>query len=121
VPGRPVAGLEWESSGWRAVVVVSGDFDGVAAPRLEAFLSEHAVAGCTELEVDLAGVPSMGSAGLSVLVGVRRWALQRGIAMRVRGVQPSVWRVFEATGLDGVFASAAVPIAGPPAQDLSLF
>jgi anti-anti-sigma regulatory factor len=55
-----------------------------------------------------------------VLVGVRYWALQRGIAMRVRGAQPSVWRVFEATGQDQVFTGAEESPAAPM-QELALF
>jgi anti-anti-sigma factor len=89
-------------------------------PQLEAFLARQPLAGCAVLEVDLAGVSSVGSVGLSVLLGVRRWALQRGIELRIRGTQPSVWRVFEVTGVADVFA-AAPDRAAPPAQELALF
>jgi anti-anti-sigma factor len=116
VPRRPVSGLDWESSGARAIVLVSGEL----GPRLEALLADDPLAGCRELELDLTGVPSMGSVGLSVLLGVRRWTLQRGIALRVRGVQPSVWRVVELAGLDQVF-TGAVETPTAPAQDLALF
>ena len=115
MPRRTVPGLEWESSGTRAVVRVSGDLDA----RLETFLAGRPLAGCRELEIDLAGVPSIGSAGLSALVAVRRWTLQRGIAVRLRCVQPSVARVVELAGLDQLFGGAEPP-AGPT-QDLALF
>jgi hypothetical protein len=39
----------------------------------------------------------------------------------VRGAQPSVWRAFEATGLDRVFASPGAASTHSPAQDLVLF
>jgi anti-sigma B factor antagonist len=120
VPRRPGSGLDSESSGSRAVVLVRGDLDGLTALQLESFLAGRALAGCRELEIDLAGVPSIGSIGLSALLGVRRWALQRGIALRLGGVQPSVWRVFELAGLDEVFAGPAEPPAAP-AQELALF
>ena len=80
----------------RAVVRVIGELDA----RLETFLAGRSLAGCRELEIDLAGVPSIDSAGLSALLGVRRWTLQRGIAVRLRSVQPSVWRVVEQAGMD---------------------
>jgi anti-anti-sigma factor len=120
VPVRPPLGLEWVATGTRSVVAVTGDLALVTVPQLEAFVAGQPLAGCSTLEVDLAGVPSIGSAGLSVLLGVRRWALQRGIELRIRAAQPSVWRVFEVTGLDVVFAAAHVP-ASTPAQDLLLF
>lgn len=120
VPRRPAAGLDWEFAGSRAVVLVRGELDGLTALRLEALLAERPLAGCRELEIDLAGVPSIGSAGLSALLAVRRSSLQRGIALRLRGVQPSVWRVFELAGLDAVFTGVTEPPARP-AQELALF
>ena len=112
--------LQWEAAGGHALVVVDGDIDLVTAPQLEAFVAERPLAGCTVLELDLGGVPSIGSGGLSVLVGVRRWCLQRGIDLLLRNAQPSVWRVFEATGLDAAFtASGREP--HPSAQQLALF
>jgi len=112
--------VEWLSTGVRTVVAVSGDLDDVTIPYLEAIVAEQPLAGCAVLVVDLGGVPSIGSTGLSVLLGVRRWCLQRGIALRVRRVQPSVWRAFEVTGLDRVFAPDAG--LGPyPRQELALF
>ena len=120
VSRHPVGGLAWETSGSRAVVLVRGDLDGRTTAQLESLLTGRARAGCRELELDLAGVPSLGSSGLSALLAVRRWTLQRGITLRLRGVQPSVWRVVELAGLDQVFTGAAEP-PGPPAQELALF
>lgn len=112
--------LRWEAAGGHAVVAVEGDLDLVTAPQLEAFVAERPLAGCVVLELDLGGVPSTGSAGLSALLAVRRWCLQRGIELRLRDVQPSVWRVFEATGLDVAF-TASVPGPRAPEQELALF
>ena len=110
--------LEWESTGARSVVAVSGDLD-VATE--ETVVARRALTGCAVLEIDLAGVPSIGSGGLSVLLEVRRWCLQRGIELRIQGAQPSVWRVFELTGLDLVFAPAVEPTLPPAVQELTLF
>jgi anti-anti-sigma factor len=120
-PGRSPLRLEWESTGARTVVAVSGDLDAVTTPQLEVIVAEQPLTGCRFLEVDLRGVPSIGSAGLFVLLGVRRWCLQRGIELAIRGAQPSVWRVFEQTGLDLVFAPAAEPDAARAVQELTLF
>jgi anti-anti-sigma factor len=120
VSRRPAAGFDWESSGSRAVVLLRGELDGRTAQHLESFLTGRSLIGCRELEIDLAGVPSMGSIGLSALLGVRRWCLQRGIALRLRAVQPSVWRVVELGGLVQAFTPAADAVP-PPAQELSLF
>jgi anti-anti-sigma factor len=114
---RPSSGAEVESSGTRAVIRVRGE----VGAQFEAFLATRVPAGCRELDLDLAGVPSIGSGGLSTLLGVRRWCLQRDIALRVRGAQPSVWRVVvELAGLDGEFGVPAEPPSGP-VQELALF
>lgn len=118
---RSPLGLEWGSTGARTVVAISGDLDLLTTPQLEAVVAEQPLTGCRALEVDLRGVPSIGSVGLSVLLGVRRWCLQRGIELRIRGAQPSVWRVFELTGLDLAFAPAAPLDVSAPVQELTLF
>ena len=48
--------------------------------------------------------------------------LRRGTRLPMRGALPSVWRVFEDTGLAAAFAAAAEDDAGPAAeQELALF
>ena len=103
VPEAPPIGLEAESAAARVIVLVSGEIDALTAPHLEAFVAGRSLAGCAVLELDLVGVTSIASAGLSALLGLRRWCQQRGIDLRLCGAQPSVWRVFEATGLHRVF------------------
>lgn len=121
VPVRRAFRLDWESAGAHAVVTVTGDLDALTGARLEAFVAEHPLAGCAVLEIDLRAVTSLGSIGLSALLGVRRRCLQAGIALRLRGAQPSVWRVVEASGLDPLFAAVAEPAQRAPAQELTLF
>ena len=115
-PRRPVAALEWEAAGSRAVVRVRGEL----GPQLELLVAGRSLAGCRELEIDLAGVGAIGSSGLSALLGIRRWCLQRHIALRLRDVQPSVWRVVELAGLDQAFPVPGELPAGQP-QELALF
>lgn len=116
VARRPAAALEWETAGSRAVVRVRGEL----GPQLELLVVGRSLAGCRDLEIDLAGVGSIGSGGLSALLGIRRWCLQRHIALRLRGAQPSVWRVVELAGLDQAFTAPA-EAAGGSAQELALF
>ena len=118
VPARPRLRLEWDPTG---IVLLTGELDQETGPALEAFVAGRPLTRCTVLELDLDGVPSVGSVGLSVLLGLRRLCLQRGVDLRVRGAQPSVWRAFEATGLDRVFASTGETRPGAPTQDLALF
>jgi anti-anti-sigma factor len=113
--------LEWESAGAHAVVTVAGDLDALTSPRLEAFVAERPLVGTTVVDIDLRGVPSTGSVGLSALLGLRRHCSQQGVALRVRDPQPSVWRTFEATGLDDVFTTPDETAVAPLAQELTLF
>ena len=121
VPEAPPITLEAESGAARVIVLVSGEIDALTAPHLEAFVAGRSLVGCAVLELDLAGVTSIASAGLSALLGLRRWCQQRGIDLRLRGAQPSVWRVFEATGLHRVFPDGDGPAGPGPTQELALF
>jgi len=92
--------------GATATVTAIGEVDLSSSPELrrvlQAQLDDHAVA---TLVVDLAGVTFIDSSGLGVLVDVRK-RLDTGAGarvLRVDGVHGSVRRVFEITGLDGVF------------------
>jgi anti-anti-sigma factor len=113
--------VDWEQTGVHTVVAVRGDLGLVTPAHLEVMVAEQSLTGCAVLEVDLDGVPSIGSTGLSVLLEVRRWCLQRGMELRIRGAQPSVWRAFEVTGMDRVFAVGTADPAPRPGQELALF
>jgi anti-anti-sigma factor len=118
---EPALRLGMETAGARTVLSVAGELDSFTAPDLESFLEQHCLAGCTLLEVDLAGVTTLASAGLSALITVRRECDQRGIGLRLRGAQPSVWRVFELTGLSRLFTWGDAPSGPDATQDLALF
>jgi anti-anti-sigma factor len=120
VSGPPPARVAG-SAGVRVVVVVSGEIDALTAPHLEAYVAGRSPADCTVLELDLAGVGSIASAGLTALLGLRRWCQQRGIELRLRGVRPPVWRIFELTGLHRVFPGGDGPAAAGPTRELALF
>jgi anti-anti-sigma factor len=113
--------LDWESAGGRAVVAVRGDLDARAADELAAFVAERPLAAGTRLELDLADVGSVGSVGATTLAVLRRRCDQRRVHLRVRGALPSVWRVFEVTGLDAALSAPADDEAPPAAEELLLF
>jgi anti-anti-sigma factor len=121
VPVRPAVEIDASTAAARIVVQVSGEIDALTAPHLESFVAGCSMAGCTVLELDLAGVPTIASAGLSALLDLRRWCQQSGIDLRLRGVQPSVWRVFELVGLHRVFLEGDCPAEPGPTQELALF
>ena len=52
---------------------------------------------------DLSGVTFMDSAGLGMLVGVRKAATDAGMALRLAGTSQCVRRLLEITALDGHF------------------
>jgi anti-anti-sigma factor len=123
----PALRLSWESAGGRAVLTVAGEVGPRTAVQLDAFIAEGLLGGCALLELDLAGMPSIGSAGLSTLVAVRRSCDQRGVEMRLRNASPSVERVVEAAGLDSGLNGPLPTGAGPGGhqnrapQELALF
>ena len=113
----PPPALDWESSGTRAVVRVPGrarraarDASSPAGPWPGAASWRSTSPGCRRSARRACPRCSLSAAG----------ALQRGIALRLRGVQPSVWRVVELAGLDAALRASAEPPAAP-AQELALF
>lgn len=118
-PPVPPVRLEWESAGPHAVVVIEGDVDSTTCADLEGLVAEQPLTGCTVLELDLSAVPSLGPEGLAVLLGVRRWCLQRSIELRVRGALPSVWRTVEVAGLDRILGGPCPKEPAP--QESALF
>lgn len=86
------------------VITVSGEVDLATAADLERALSE-AMTGtdAATIDVDLAGVEFMDSAGLRVLVAARKQAEDAGRTLRLRSPHERVRRIIEITGLAAVF------------------
>ena len=82
------------------VVQVFGEVDLSTAPELEQSLADLDGVAVT---IDLAEVPFMDSSGLHVLVRAHRRVLEHGGTFRLTGLQSSIRRVFEITGLDEHF------------------
>jgi anti-sigma B factor antagonist len=91
-------------AGGQPVVVVRGELDLAAAPGAASHLIAAVVA-CGPLAiVDLAGLESLGSGGLGVLVRLLKWAREAGGDMCLAGPQLQVRRVLGGTGLTDVFS-----------------
>jgi anti-anti-sigma factor len=88
------------------VVRVHGELDAFTSPALEEAL--RSFTGSPPL-VDLRGCPFVDSHGLTALVGAARRARLRGATLVVVCDDPAVRRVFEVTGLTGLFDLVAGP------------
>jgi len=89
-----------------AVVEVTGEIDVATTPQLRATLHELADDDAVRtVVVDLDGVDFIDSSGLGVLIGCSRRLRSRGEGRELRLVctRVNLVRVFEITGLDGVF------------------
>jgi anti-anti-sigma factor len=118
-PIGPPVRLTVESTGAHVVVLAVGDLGALTDPQLEALAAEHPLVGCVVLDLDLAEVPSLGSAGVAVLQRVRRWCDQRGLELRLSRAAPSVERVLQLAGLDALAGDGGGQ--RPPVQELVLF
>jgi len=87
-----------------AIVALAGRLDAVVAPELRRRLEETDVTGCATTVVDLSAVTFVDSAGLAVLVGLRRRnRANRGDVVLIRPDAHDAMRVFRLTQFDQVF------------------
>jgi len=89
-----------------SVLKIGGEIELSNAAQLREALMGAAEAGHAGLVVDLAGVSFIDSTGIGVLVGALKRAREHGSTFVLAGAQRRVRRVFEITGLLGVFALA---------------
>ena len=85
-----------------SVVALEGELDLGRAPNLKWALVDSLDAGYRQLVVDLTHVTFMDSTALGVLVGVNR-SLDVGARMSIVCVHANVLKIFELSGMDGVF------------------
>jgi len=85
------------------VITIEGELDLSTAPRLKWMLIDALEAGQSQLVVDLSLTSFMDSTALGVLVGVNR-SLDVGARLAIVCTQASVLKIFELSGMDGVFA-----------------
>ncbi|MGH3264010.1 MAG: STAS domain-containing protein [Trebonia sp.] len=104
------------------VVTVSGDVDVSTAPELRAELVELLESGVNSAVVDLDEIEFLDSSGLGALIDGRTKAMQGNGELVLVCTQPRILKLFEITGLDGVFSiypDVATALAGlaPPRAD----
>jgi anti-sigma B factor antagonist len=88
----------------RAVVALCGELDVAGAPGAGSHLIVAMAACGPSVIVDLTGLTGMSNGGLSMLLRVRKWALQNGGDLLLAAPRRPVRRVLEATGLLEVFS-----------------
>ncbi|MCU1454151.1 MAG: anti-anti-sigma factor [Acidimicrobiales bacterium] len=91
------------AAGGHVVVRPAGEVDAATAPELLAALLGACSPQLTVLEVDMAGVAFLDSAGISALLAGRARAAEHGARFTVSNVQPVVRRVLDVTGLSETF------------------
>ncbi|MGW1609232.1 STAS domain-containing protein [Streptomyces sp. NPDC002285] len=94
--------VEMTITGRCLLASVSGAMDHVAAPVLRSRLKELISGGSRFIVVDLTHVAFCDSAGLSVLLGVRRQAEEIGALLVLANVPQLMLRILEMTGADQV-------------------
>jgi len=86
-------------------VDVVGDLSSFACQTLSSELKAAVKAGATHVELDLAQVAFMDSAGIQCIVHGRNLAADYGGRLKVVAVSDAARRVLEVTGLLGAFTS----------------
>lgn len=85
-----------------SLLSVEGDLDLASAPSLKWALADLQAAGSRHVVVDLAKVSFIDSTALGVLVGAQR-GLDPGVKLAIACAEENVLRIFELTGLNGMF------------------
>lgn len=86
-----------------AVVSASGEIDVATAPPLRDRLQALTTSGKSTVVVDLLGVTFLDSTALGVLVGALKRCREAGGDLPLVIEEPRILKVFEITGLTGVF------------------
>ena len=103
-----------EHDGW-SVIDVGGEIDVATAPRLREQLLTLVNGGRYWLVLNLAATDFIDSTGLGVLISGLKRTRTHGGDLAVVCTEPRILRVFEITGLDGVFGiHASVEAATAP-------
>lgn len=88
------------------VVAVSGEIDVATAPQLRECLHRVIARGESTIVIDLLGVTFLDSTALGVLVGALKRCRELGGELQLVVADPRILKIFEITGLTGVFTIA---------------
>ncbi|NWF79792.1 MAG: anti-sigma factor antagonist [Chloroflexi bacterium] len=83
---------------------LSGRVDAVTAPQLSRDVQAEIARGARRILLDLSGVTFLSSSGLRALLLIRKDLMTLGGELRLAGLLPQVYEVFELTGFTQVFA-----------------
>ena len=83
-------------------VAVSGRLDTATAPQLDSTLKQEITDGISALNMDLAGLDYISSAGLRVLLAAQKQMNTAGGSMRVLHPNEVVAEIFDVTGFDEI-------------------
>ena len=92
--------IEQSRNGNDLVIRLEGRLDTVTAPELEASL-RASLDGVSALEIDLAGLEYISSAGLRVMLLAQKSMSRQG-AMKVTHVNAAIMEIFEVTGFSDI-------------------
>lgn len=88
--------------GARLSLYLSGRVDTLTAPMLEQKLASSLAASISLLEMDLASVAYISSAGLRVLLGAKKKMDRQSGSLTLRGASPELMGVFHMSGFDTI-------------------
>jgi anti-sigma B factor antagonist len=95
--------VQTSNSGPTATVAIDGELDLATVGRLDAALAEVEHDESTTIILDLERVSFIDSTGLRCLLRARRRAEENGRRLELVKVAPEVQRLFDVTGVGGVF------------------
>lgn len=95
-------------------LAISGRLDAYWADHLAAAIEDAVQAGGHRLRLDMAGVTYMSSAGIRVLLRVRKQLQTLGGSFAVVDPSPAVRGVLEMVGLQALFAESDAPLTAAP-------
>jgi anti-sigma B factor antagonist len=98
--------IEEHGGGSVPIVAVTGEIDVATAPQLREHLQLVVARGETTIVLDLLGVTFLDSTALGVLVGALKRCRDLGGDLHVVVSDPRIVKIFEITGLTGVFTLA---------------
>ena len=104
VPTTDLVSIDVTGSAAGVLLTVSGEVDSSTAPRLREVVDAAFADRVPALTVDLDGVTFLDSAGLCVLAGAHRRAVENGVVLRVVASTRAVVRPLQITGLYDLLA-----------------
>lgn len=88
--------IQKKADGEKLALSISGRLDTITAPQLENEL-QVSLPGIVELEINLAGLEYISSAGLRVLLAAQKVMNRQG-TMVIQGANEDIMEIFEVTG-----------------------